>query len=129
MSTFYGVRNCLSHRIGIVGNRDLDANGELRIGFIRMKGQFASLDGEQIPVPDFFDPNSGPFSTPGAGVLQARLAPESIAFKLGEVIRLTPRDLSDILFTASICGHNYSVKAQEFAKQRGVGPSDNGGMA
>jgi hypothetical protein len=99
------ARNCLEHRDGIVGERDIDANGVLKIRVPRTK-VFVDQDGAEIEVyKNFFVEKDT--------LIQMRMETRDLVFHLGEPLKLSAADFDDIAFA---CANFGTMLAQQLPK-------------
>jgi hypothetical protein len=120
LASFYPLRNCLVHRLGIVGDKDVEKSGLLDFSYLRMASIFQPESGGVIDIPDIFAPDSKPFITPEAGTLALRFELRKVSFRKGEVVTLSPRTLTEALFFADLCVISYAKNAIEFANEKGA---------
>lgn len=120
LSSFYPIRNCLVHRLGIVGDKDVEKNATLDFFYLRMASIFQLESGGVIEIPDIFAPDSPPFTTPESGMLALKFDLRKISFRKGDVVTLSPRTLTEALFFADLCVTAYAKEAIEFARANGV---------
>jgi len=120
LASFYPVRNCFVHRLGKVGHQDLRKADQLKLRFMRYDSMFVTSSGNELKIPDIFDPNSPEFVTPEAGSLVIKWAEKSLSFFKGDWIVLSPKDLTEILFFTRRCVGELTKTTLRFAKTRGV---------
>jgi len=120
LASFYPVRNCFVHRLGRVGDQDLRKADQLKLRFMRYDSVFVTSSGEELRIPDIFDPNSPQFVTPEAGSLGIKWVEKSLSFSKGDWVVLSPKDLTEILFFTSRCVMELTKTTLRFAKARGV---------
>ena len=107
------ARNALSHSVGTVRDRDANEPGGLRLTWlafqagIRMDGIVHDLDGlaEGFRV-----------TSPGGGEVVAEIKRKEAFFAVGESVRLSPHQLSEICFFYSHCS---SVIIEAVSKRAG----------
>jgi len=99
------ARNCLEHRDGIVGRRDIDANGVLKISVPRLK-VFVEQDGTETEVyKDFYAKKDT--------LIQMRMETRDFVFRLGEPLKIGASDFDDITFACYSFG---TMLAQQLPK-------------
>lgn len=95
-----GLRNCLVHRRGIVGEKDLGKHENLTITYFSTYYKFQE-EGVLRPL-------TIPMTVPAGWTCCFVLCPTSRSFKLGETINLSSRDFCDLLFTVrNLCSVIY----------------------
>jgi len=87
---------------------------------MRYDSVFVTSSGEELRIPDIFDPNSPQFVTPEAGSLGIKWVEKSLSFSKGDWVVLSPKDLTEILFFTSRCVMELTKTTLRFAKARGV---------
>jgi hypothetical protein len=121
LETLYAARNCFVHRLGTVGVDDCEpGRALLALQYVRLASVFQPKEGPEQPMPDIFDPNSLPFTSPSEGWLCARWTPTTIEIPIGEKLQLAPKVLTEILLFADVCAFALLKSAEEFAVKRGV---------
>jgi hypothetical protein len=99
------ARNCLEHRDGIVGRRDIDASGVLKISVPRMK---VFVEQNQAEVEVYKN-----FYTEKDTLIQMRMETRDLAFRLGEPLKISAADFDDIAFA---CANFGTMLAQQLPK-------------
>jgi hypothetical protein len=89
------VRNCLTHRRGIVSNEDCNTEQGLRVSWKALEIVAKQQAGAETPIPF---PIKEPVFLEQGGTLNAKWSTKSAVFPIGTSIRLKPRDLSEIAF-------------------------------
>lgn len=106
------VRNCLTHRGGIVCEEDTkasDVDGALALYFRAVEIVVSMQDGsEHIAKPNFFCP-------PGSGV-GARVSQRTLTFRRGDTITISLQDYAFILLTIHAFGKELIEAAIRYAK-------------
>lgn len=98
LSTFWDARNCLVHRLGWVGLKDVAADSQhLVVKWIGMEVWIHPVGGEPQLMP--LDLGEGIFLKDG-GEVQVRTIERSVSFKLGVQLNLNAHQLSEMLVTA-----------------------------
>ncbi|MES2919987.1 MAG: hypothetical protein V4819_00465 [Verrucomicrobiota bacterium] len=101
LSSLAPVRNCLVHRLGVVGKEDM-ARGKLVLRFHAPR-IFVSTPSGDIEVPQV-PANSFPIEFPDGG--EMKMEPFKLherRFEVGEAIILSPHELHQILFFSQQC--------------------------
>jgi hypothetical protein len=99
------ARNCLEHRDGIVGSRDIDANGVLKISLPRLN-IFVERNGAEIELYKDFYVKKGT-------LVQARVETRDLVFRLGEPLKISAANFDDIAFA---CVNFGTTLAQQLPK-------------
>lgn len=95
------ARNCLAHRLGIVGRPDIDSSGYLIIKWVAMRLVALNEDGNKEF--NLSDGIAGPF---GADTeLRLRFNPVEKRFGFGDQIAFTTTELAEICFAANWLGN------------------------
>lgn len=96
------ARNCITHRLGIVGVEDLKQNQAKQIveQQLVVKWRAAELyghhtDGSEYIPPDYNMPIAFPLGSP---VIKIRFPHKQRAFNIGEILLLSPAELHEICF-------------------------------
>ncbi|HDX0897930.1 hypothetical protein [Stenotrophomonas maltophilia] len=98
LSTFWDARNCLVHRLGLVGPKDLVGGREhLLVKWIGLDLWLHPVGGEPQLMP--LDLGEGIFLRDG-GEVQARTVERLLTFELGHQVGFTAHQLSEMLVTA-----------------------------
>ena len=90
------ARNCLEHRDGIIGRRDVDAAGILKISVPRAK-IFVEQSGSEVEVYRNFYAEEDT-------IIQMRMETRDLIFRLGEPLKISARDFDDIAFACANFG-------------------------
>jgi hypothetical protein len=113
------LRDCLTHRGGIVTDIDVNAQDppRLRVALLRFQYQIQSENGdiELIPAEQV-----DTLLVKQGGTLQAKIVETEMVFPLGTTIRVTKEEVTDLLFTA-----NTSDSSAETNWSSGPGPLDS----
>ncbi len=115
LGSLYPLRNCLIHRLGVVGEKDILNTGTLDFSYLRMKLVFTADSGGVIDLPD-----DEPFSSEENGTIGLKFHMQKLSFTKGQKIDLSPRVLTEILFFSDLCVREYAKQAIEFARNNGV---------
>ncbi|HEY9597038.1 MAG TPA: hypothetical protein V6D33_05160 [Cyanophyceae cyanobacterium] len=89
------VRNCLTHRRGIVSREDCNTEQGLQVSWKALEIVAKQQTGAEIPIPF---PIKEPVLLEQGGTLNAKLTMKSAIFPVGTLISLKPKDLSEIAF-------------------------------
>jgi hypothetical protein len=101
------ARNCLEHRNGIVGERDIDSNGTMRLMFPYVR-VFYERRGEEVDVEMGVPVNAEDGSL--EVMLMMRIATRERVFKLNDRMQITPTDFNEIVFAAYLFGTELAAK-------------------
>lgn len=98
LSAFWDARNCLVHRLGRVGPKDVAAGGQqLMVKWIGMDVWLHPVGGEAQLMP--LDLGEGLFLKDG-GEVQVRSVERTLNFGMGEQVSFNAHQLSEMLMTA-----------------------------
>lgn len=120
LSTFTDARNCFVHRLGHVEKIDLKYSDPLVLRFMRFDCVFIPESGDEINIPDLFDPNSPSYTTPEAGCLGLKWTEKQLEYRENEWIDLNPKDLTEILYFTLRCIADVHQETINFAKSKGL---------
>lgn len=112
------VRNCLAHRRGIVGQKDVDENGVLKVTWWTLDVFAETPKGEQISLKPPL-PNGGVIVEAG-GTIKARFTDHELQFNVGQVVELTISDLSEICLLVSLAAKEILASITTFARNNGI---------
>lgn len=120
---FLGIkqaRNCIVHRRGIVGEKDIDENdGKLRLQWWTIDLLGSSADGKETKLAP--DVESGHYSFDVETTIQAKLfSPRERVFCLNEKLALTPREIIEICFLTQISAEELKRSTLKYAESIGV---------
>lgn len=113
ISSIIAVRNCLVHRRGIVGDRDVDLTGQLTLQWMRLSLQATSDDGatREIAIRQRVEAGER---------LALHHGPAERSFHLGERISLDAQTFSDIAWTVPLLAHAASHALEGVARNLGI---------
>lgn len=94
-STLANARNALTHQAGRVTPSKAKHDGRLRISWERLELTVVDGEGNQTVLNDAVEPVT--VKGPG-GNIQVRTADVHVEFEIGEIISLTPQQMSEICF-------------------------------
>jgi hypothetical protein len=106
------ARNCLSHRMGLIGPQDCNEPGKLVLCYKRLE----ILDGDENVIP-VDEPRSYVVKE---GDIKLRFAEARKEFVLGSVLQLSHIDLKYIFYTMSESGLEMKHSIQKFFEESGV---------
>lgn len=112
------IRNCLTHRRGIVGVADMQDEGSLKLKWWGMELFIETPSGETISLQPPL-PEEGIFLKDG-GIVSVKIVDRVKEYKLGEVISLSPNDLAEICFLTQLATDEILKSAFEYAKALGI---------
>jgi hypothetical protein len=104
------ARNCLVHRFGVVGEKDVD-NGKLIVGWRRMKLTTINESGEQEAV-------IGTFIEKG-GTIEIKSVDEEKVFNIGNKISFTPKEFQHISWCLFLFGNALVEKMSRWGTSNG----------
>ncbi len=114
--TVQNVRNCLTHRLGIVRHEDVGSTGILVVRWHALELFGVNPDGSEfIPPLDSF-----PIEFPEGSPVSVRQAPRQRRFNLGERLVLSPGELKEICFTFRFAIDEIRAALVAYAQQMGV---------
>ena len=110
------ARNCLTHRLGIVGWKDVRESTGLTISW-----RVSQLYGYE-PDGSEFIPEQGkfPMVMPVGSPLMMRWIQQSRTYQIGERVELLPQDLQEICFTFSLTVSEIIESLTTYAETKGV---------
>jgi uncharacterized protein YutE (UPF0331/DUF86 family) len=104
------ARNCLVHRRGVVGARDVDGTGSLSVTFRAVRPVVIAPSGERVV--------SFPFTIEEEGSsLGVRVVDEIRSFPLGSQVQFSPEDLHSCLLTILLFSQAVSAEVRRFVGQ------------
>lgn len=103
LASFQKLRNCLEHRGGIVGGRDLDENGVLCLHLPFLDVGVINDDGELDPIP--FNVRLEKETSIGA-----RVSVRHQTFNLGETVSFPPSRIREIAFSVWLFAEDLVAK-------------------
>jgi hypothetical protein len=101
-SSMQAARNCFEHRDGIVGWRDVDEDGVLRLNFPRLKF-FVKQGDKEIEI--YKD-----FKAEAEMVIQIKMDVRERVFRFGEPLKIDAADFNDIAFSCLQFGTALAVQ-------------------
>ncbi len=113
------VRNCLVHRLGVVGPEDVGASGGLVLTWFGMEMIYVGDDGTEYPGPQIAQPNGPDWRIPCPGTFAARLKMLEKHYSLGEKLVLDPHTLNQVLFSMQLMAGDYIRNLTELARKDG----------
>lgn len=92
------ARNCLTHRQGVVGDKDCEEASELRITWLGIDAEITEHDGTKHFIgPETLGPfDSSKFNQGGNAQLTAIMVDRELVFQRGEHVIIPPRHLQEI---------------------------------
>jgi hypothetical protein len=106
------ARNCLSHRSGVVGERDKTEGDALVVKWL---GLDATVEVEGVEIP--FDP---PMHLEKGGNLITRLVRRTKSFQLGDRINFDQREFSEIAWTIFVFAQAVASGLEQAGKAHGI---------
>lgn len=116
ISSACSARNCLTHRLGAVGEDDVEPDGFFVLRWHTLELHGFNKDGSEF-VPSLDDL---PIEFPEASPVSMRHAPREKRFALGERLILTPGELKQICYTFRLAIDQVRASFVGFAKRMGV---------
>jgi hypothetical protein len=101
-SSMQAARNCFEHRDGIVGRRDVDEDGFLKLNFPRLKF-FVKQGDKEIEI--YKD-----FKAEAETVIQIKMDVRERVFRFGEPLKIDAADFNDIAFSCLQFGTALAVQ-------------------
>lgn len=107
------VRNCLVHRRGIVGDKDLDSSGSLTLRWLGMSLRVRHASGviEDAPVP---------YRTLEGDQLFIQHGPKSRSYRRGERVELSTQTFADVGWTVTLFASDLGKATEECGRRNGV---------
>lgn len=109
------ARNCLTHRLGIVGPKDIGDSTTLSIIWRTSQIFGYNPDGSEF-IPEWTLPTRMPPNSP----LMMRWIQQSRSFEMGEQIILSPQELQEICFTISLTVGQIIESFTAYGSSKGV---------
>ena len=117
------ARNCLTHRLGVVGVKDLNGGNELLV-------RWSGIDYFAVtPTGERHDLNAipeGGIPLPNGANVMVEFVERSRAFKIGTKVALSTRELAEICWYFNLEAQKIVETARAFAKSLGI-PERNSG--
>jgi hypothetical protein len=107
------ARNCLVHRLGTVGESDVDSNGELRIKWAEIRLQARALDGSTVKAID------RPTQFDEGWTVELVIGPKEKVYGKGDQLHLTYQELLGALFSHQSYINSLTVSVQKYAETLG----------
>lgn len=114
------ARHCLTHRRGIVGPEDCES-GELAIKWPAMDIFIETPSGQTIPLNP---PLKEGIYLQGGGTVKLKFVQRSVTFPLGSVIKLAPKELSEVCHFALMSAGQVCKSIVEYLERMGI-PVEN----
>lgn len=111
------TRNCLTHRNGRVGDKDIDASGKLNLSWKDLEILVVPTGEEPTAVTNM--PKEG-IPTPNGGHIESHYVIRKKSFTKGEYIKFSPRQLAEICWFINQTAIQISNSAVEFACSIGI---------
>lgn len=112
------VRNCLSHRRGIVGSEDVDNEQSLKLKWWALNLFIKTNNGERIEIPTPI-PSEGILVENGGNVMLETID-KNKTYPLGHLIVLGPKDLVEICYIVKIATNEIAKLTIDYAKNLGI---------
>jgi hypothetical protein len=119
IETLTGLRNCLTHRHGVVADSDCNDRSSncLRVKYLRFQSEVQPSAGEPMIIPP---ERVEPLLVKDGGQLLARIVETEKSFPLGSVVSLTNPDIRDVLFTVWNVGIELTSELVKYIQSLGV---------
>lgn len=105
------ARNCFVHRKGVVSDRDVNDDGQLKVKWSRLRTVLQNEDGEQdLVLGQLVEKES---------TLCVRFEENEKAFELGDQLAFSVDEVSEILWCFFLFGNDLVVKISSFGEERG----------
>ncbi|HZX35852.1 MAG TPA: hypothetical protein VFF54_05115 [Thermodesulfobacteriota bacterium] len=108
------ARNCITHRKGMVGTEDLRGEESFRLIWWAVDICIETPNGEKYTIPE------GGLLLQDGGSLRVHFKERIIEYKLGDIVNLSPKELSEICFLVYSATHDIARSVDEYAKKIGV---------
>jgi len=131
----YKMRNCLSHRAGQVGLTDCNKDNIFILKWIGFDAKLVAESGKEISFNDIIE---FPYECKENSKVVVSVVVKEIPFKRGEVICVSPKEASELLFYLMMQSDRYVRSLMDYGDKHGIktkrcnGPSatnSNGGAA
>lgn len=115
LHTIARARNCLAHRSGKVGTRDLNEEDAFVARWLAYRLVVKTHIDEYV-----VDSKEMPFKAPEGASVKIRMAEQQARFQIRERIAFSAQQLLEICWFVSISADEIVAKAVEYAKSRGI---------
>jgi hypothetical protein len=112
------ARNCITHRRGIVGVKDLSEDGQFHLSWWRMEMFIETESGKEIPFGS--PPREEPIKMEEAGTVCARIIDAEKTYKKGQAVILTPSEVSEMIFLINLTISEIFRSALKYAQEIGI---------
>lgn len=110
------ARNCLAHRRGVVGSRDIGQDGRLKVSWLGADMFIEEPDGHRIP----FDQDTLPIYLPNGGTVCMQMVERVREYELNQKLLLSARELAEICWFYTREAGALLQSVVRFAEQIGV---------
>ena len=121
-SSINQTRNCITHRKGKVGPKDLRGEQYFRLSWWSFDVYAETSSGEKhllmLPIP-----KEGIFLKDGGNIM-LHVKDRIIKYKPGDIVNLSPNELSEICFLVHLTTDDIVKSAYEYAKRIGIEEKD-----
>lgn len=111
------ARNCLTHRRGIVGEKDLDASRELKVVWVGLDISAVTESGRSVDLNVI--PEGGVRIDEGAQI-QMQLSERGATFSKGERVNFSTHQLAEICWFYMREAQSLVKSAEEYARSQGI---------
>jgi hypothetical protein len=112
------ARNCIAHRRGIVGGDDLRGDSQLKIAWWALDTHIETSNGDKILFNPPY-PKEGIYIK-GGGNVAFTVVDRERQYKIGDFIKLTPTDLSEICLVATLATQEILSSTVSYLKSIGI---------
>ena len=112
------ARNCITHRNGIVGAEDVGDDDVFRLKWWALDFYIETPDGEKIHLKPPY-PENGIYLEDG-GTVMMKITDRAVEYSVGDYIRLSPSDLSEICLLFQLSTTEIVKSTIEYAKGIGI---------
>jgi hypothetical protein len=122
LETLAQARNCLTHRLGTVGDKDCSADGHFELRW-RSFDLLADAPDREEPI-NLSLPIREPVYFAEGGILQIQIVDRVLRFAKGEKLALSSKDLAEICHFVIMASNDVSRAMIDYAQSIGI-PEDN----
>lgn len=111
------ARNCITHRQGRIGSKDLKGKDSLHLTWWTLEIVAQTADGKVVSLTPI--PKEGIYLEK-AGTIGVKFLERLRQFKLGEIIELTPKDINEICFLVYKAANDIVASTMNYANKIGI---------
>lgn len=112
------ARNCITHRRGIIGAKDLGEDGLFRLNWWKIEIFIETESGIEIPFGS--PPKTEPIVMKEAGTVCARIVDAEKTYNRGEAVTLTPSELTEVIFLIRLTISEIFRSTIKYAQEIGI---------